>query len=100
MEAISKTTPADLRKLEYNSKLVRVEGVDLMARRKITFATITPIGAKGGQSSLDFVVRPLKFRPNPKPEITSGIKFGAGRGSRTLVSSLGRIHNSRYTIPA
>ena len=25
---------------------------------------------------------------------------GAGRGSRTLVSSLGRIHNSRYTIPA
>lgn len=25
---------------------------------------------------------------------------GAGRGSRTLVSSLGRIHNSHYTIPA
>lgn len=25
---------------------------------------------------------------------------GAGRESRTLVSSLGRIHNSRYTIPA
>ena len=25
---------------------------------------------------------------------------GAGTGSRTLVSSLGRIHNSRYTIPA
>ncbi len=26
--------------------------------------------------------------------------YGAGTGSRTLVSSLGRIHNSRYTIPA
>ena len=25
---------------------------------------------------------------------------GAGGGSRTLVSSLGRIHNSRYTTPA
>ena|GEM_PF-2245938 len=25
---------------------------------------------------------------------------GAGSGSRTRVSSLGRIHNSRYTIPA
>ncbi len=26
--------------------------------------------------------------------------FGAGRGSRTLISSLARTHNSRYTIPA
>ena len=26
--------------------------------------------------------------------------FGAGTGSRTLILSLGRIHNSRYTIPA
>ena len=26
--------------------------------------------------------------------------YGAGTGSRTLISSLGRIHNSRYTIPA
>ena len=26
--------------------------------------------------------------------------FGAGMGSRTPVLSLGRIHNSRYTIPA
>ena len=25
---------------------------------------------------------------------------GAGRGSRTLISCLGSIHNSRYTIPA
>ena len=25
---------------------------------------------------------------------------GAGMGSRTPISSLGRIHNSRYTIPA
>lgn len=25
---------------------------------------------------------------------------GAGGGSRTLVLSLGRIHNSRYTTPA
>lgn len=26
--------------------------------------------------------------------------FGAGGGSRTLVSALGRLHNSRYTTPA
>lgn len=28
------------------------------------------------------------------------LRRGAGRGSRTLVSTLGRLHNSRYTIPA
>lgn len=27
-------------------------------------------------------------------------RSGAGGGSRTLVLSLGRIHNSRYTTPA
>ena len=44
-------------------------------------------------------VRILSFPPKKlSPE--GLILFGAGRGSRTLVSSLGRIHNSRYTIPA
>lgn len=28
------------------------------------------------------------------------LMFGAGGGSRTRVSALGRLHNSRYTTPA
>ena len=39
----------------------------------------------------------LKNRPTGRP---FSFRIGAGRGSRTLVSCLGSIHNSRYTIPA
>ena len=34
------------------------------------------------------------------PHVGEGFYVGAGRESRTLVSTLGRQHNSRYTIPA
>ena len=40
----------------------------------------------------------LHYRKYPTKQ--SDIFYGAGTGSRTLISSLGRIHNSRYTIPA
>ena len=35
-----------------------------------------------------------------KPIHEIGFYFGAGRGSRTLISTLEGSHNSRYTMPA
>jgi hypothetical protein len=42
----------------------------------------------------------ISAEPSKTPTGHVGALSGAGRGSRTLISTLARWHNSRYTIPA
>lgn len=42
----------------------------------------------------------LPRRPTKKPHEREAFFVGAGEGSRTPVSTLGRSYNSRYTTPA
>lgn len=50
--------------------------------------------------SLPGVLRWGRSTKNKNTSIARSVLVGAGRGSRTPISTLARWHNSRYTIPA
>ncbi len=43
---------------------------------------------------------PLQIKIKYESKLSISFFSGAGTASRTPISSLGRMHNSRYTIPA